>query len=76
MRLELTCDTVLLTTDFVQISQNFMLVSIICFYTLFSKFHIVFSCIEQLQLHVTNSVKFSFHFYCHRYFLIFLVMAS
>ena len=29
----------------------------------YSRFHIVFNCTEQLQLHVTNSGKFSSHFY-------------
>ena len=28
-----------------------------------SRFHIVFGCIEQLQLHAANSDKLSFHFY-------------
>ena len=32
---KLTYDTVLLTTAFIQISQNFMLVFIICFHPLF-----------------------------------------
>ena len=44
------------------------------FYESCSRFQTVFSCIEQLQLHATNSGKFSFHFY--KYFLIFLVMVS
>ena len=33
------------------------------FLYLISKLHIVFNCIKQLQLHTTNSGKFSFHFY-------------
>ena len=51
-----------------------MLVSIICFHT-YSRFHIVFSCIEQLQLHKTNSDKLFSFLFSYNYFLIFLVMA-
>ena len=39
-----------------------MLVSIICFHTLF-EIPLVFNCIEQLQLHAANSGKYSFYFY-------------
>ena len=43
----------------------------------YSKFYIVFNCVEQLQLHATNSSKFSFHFLLYyQYLQIFLVMAS
>ena len=49
------------STDFVQISENFMLESIICFCTLFKIPHCIY--IEQLHLHATDSDKFSFHFY-------------
>ena len=49
------------STNFVQISQNYMLQSIICFLS-YSRFHSVFSWIERLQPHKTNSGKFSFSF--------------
>ena len=44
--------------------------------TPYSRFHVVFSCIEQLKLHATNSDKFSVHFYCYKCLQISLVMAS
>ena len=43
-------------------SQNFMLECMFIFIP-YSRFFVVFSCFEQLQLHATNSCKFSFHFY-------------
>ena len=63
------------TTDFVQISQKYMLLSIICFIS-YSRIHIVFSWIEQLQPHETNSDKFFSFLFCYKYFLIFLPMAT
>ena len=43
----------------------------------YSRFHIVFSCIEQLQLHATHFGKFCFHFYSVTdVFYFVLVMAS
>ena len=43
----------------------------------YTRFHIAFSCIEQLQPHATNSDNFSFHFYSvTNTFLISLVMVS
>ena len=75
---KLTCNIVLLT----KIQILFKFYKILCQCPLFvfmipySWFHIVFGCIEQLQLHTTNSDKFSFHFYCYKYFLIFLVIVS
>ena len=55
-----------------QISQNF------CYCPLFfsipySRLHIVFNCIEQLQLQGTNAGKFSSFLFYVQYFLIFLV---
>ena len=44
--------------------------------TPYSRFHVVFSCIEQLKLHATNSDKFSVHFYCYKCLQISLVMES
>ena len=61
--MKLTCDTVLLT----RVQSLFKFHKILCQCPLFvfiscSRFHMVFSCIQQLQLHETSSVKFSFHF--------------
>ena len=55
-------DTVLLSKVHILLKFH----KILCFYLflyLISKLHIVFNCIKQLQLHATNSGKFSFHFY-------------
>ena len=48
---KLTCDTVLTEVQiFLEISQNFMLLSIICFHTLFNNLH----CI---QLHAADKFR-------------------
>ena len=61
---KLTCDMVLLTK--VQILFKFHKILCQCplfVFIPFSRFHIVFSCVEQLQLHATNSDEFSSHVY-------------
>ena len=50
------------STDFAQISQNFTVVSVICFHALVKIPHCI-NCTEQLQQHAANSVKFCSHFY-------------
>ena len=42
--------------------KNLMLLFIACFFTLVKNPYL-FNCIEQVQLHATNSGEFSFHFY-------------
>lgn len=56
----------------------FKLHKILCYRPLFfsipySRLHIAFNCIEQLQLQGTNSGKFSSFLFYDQYFLIFLV---
>ena len=71
---KLTCDIIILT----KVQMLFKLHKILCplfVFILYSRFHIVFSCIEQLQMHATNSDEFSSFLFCYNYFLIFLVMA-
>ena len=60
---KLICDKILLAKG--QILFKFH--KILCWFPLFvfipySRLHIVFNCIEQLQLHATNSGKYFFHF--------------
>ena len=70
----LTHDTVLTK---VQILFKILFYCPLFVFILYSIFHIVFSCIEQCQLHGTNSDKISFCFlFCDKHFLIFLVIAS
>ena len=58
---KLTCDIVLLTKVQILFKFHKTLCSCPLFaFILYSRFHIVFSCIEQLQLHASNSGKFSF----------------
>ena len=61
---KLTTDTVLLTKKY-RFCSNIKKFYARVYYVfiLYLRLHIVLNCIEQFQLHATNSDKFSFHFY-------------
>ena len=63
---EVACDTTLLTKILILLKFHKISWQKSCPLSAFisySRFYIVFSFIEQLQLHATNSGKFSFNFY-------------
>ena len=60
---KLTSDTVLLTKVQMMFKSHKILCCPLFVFIPHSRLHIVFNCIEPLQLHATNDGKFPFHFH-------------